>query len=94
MWEPPEGRLDAGSTRASDDPWKEGQDVVTDLNQLQPLLSTADVAEYLGVPVKTLYAWRYRHEGPPALRVGRHVRYRRLDIEEWVRSRVDPPGRP
>jgi excisionase family DNA binding protein len=59
-----------------------------DAEQLEPLLSPTDVAAYLGVPVKTLYAWRYRREGPPALRVGRYVRYRRGDLEEWVRQRI------
>ena len=40
------------------------------------LLSPEDVADYLGLPVKTLYQWRYKGVGPPGLRIGRHVRYR------------------
>ncbi|MGF1618095.1 MAG: helix-turn-helix transcriptional regulator [Acidimicrobiia bacterium] len=40
------------------------------------LLGVHELAAYLDVPVKTLYAWRYKREGPPALRVGRHLRYR------------------
>ena len=62
--------------------------VASGTDKLEPLLSTTDVAEYLGVPVKTLYAWRYRREGPPAARVGRHVRYRRSDVEGWVRDQI------
>jgi excisionase family DNA binding protein len=61
---------------------------VGDASPLEPLLTVEDVAGYLGVPLKTLYAWRYRRQGPPGLRVGRHVRYRRCDLEEWVRERV------
>ena len=40
------------------------------------LMTLADLAELLGVPVTTLYQWRHRGEGPPGYRVGRHVRYR------------------
>ncbi|HUG09109.1 MAG TPA: helix-turn-helix domain-containing protein [Acidimicrobiia bacterium] len=45
------------------------------------LLTVAELARYLGVPVGTLYQWRYRSEGPPRFRVGRHVRYRPRDVE-------------
>jgi len=53
------------------------------------LLTVEDLAEYLGVPIATLYAWRYRRQGPPGFRVGRHLRYRRADIDEWISLRVD-----
>lgn len=53
------------------------------------LLTVAELAQYLGVPVGTLYQWRYRREGPPGFRVGRHVRYRRNDVEMWVREQLD-----
>ena len=53
------------------------------------LLTVEDLAEYLGVPVTTLYAWRYHRQGPPGFRVGRHVRYRWTDIEEWISLRVE-----
>jgi len=48
------------------------------------LLTVKELAEYLGVPVTTLYQWRYRREGPLGFRVGRHVRYRRSDVHEWI----------
>ena len=52
------------------------------------LFTVSELAEYLNVPVKTLYAWRYRGEGPVGFRVGRHVRYRNTDIQEWIQQRV------
>ncbi len=52
------------------------------------LLTVEDLAEYLGVPVATLYAWRYRRQGPPGFRVGRHVRFRRSDVEAWIEDRI------
>lgn len=51
------------------------------------LLTAEEVAEYLRVPVATLYAWRHKHVGPPALRVGRHLRYRIADIHTWLGQR-------
>ena len=58
------------------------------MESLDRLLTVEDLAEYLGVPVATLYAWRYHRDGPPGFRVGRHVRYRWADIEEWISDRI------
>jgi excisionase family DNA binding protein len=59
------------------------------VQRLEPLIDVQQLADYLDVPVKTLYAWRYRREGPPAFRVGRHLRYRRSDIRRWIQQRID-----
>jgi excisionase family DNA binding protein len=48
------------------------------------LLTVEDLADYLGVPVATIYAWRYRHQGPSGFRVGRHVRFRWRDVQQWI----------
>ena len=48
------------------------------------LLTVQDLAKYLGVPASTLYAWRYRGQGPAGFRVGKHLRYRWSDVECWV----------
>jgi excisionase family DNA binding protein len=55
----------------------------------QRLLSPHEVAAFLGVPLQTIYRWRYRHEGPPGYRVGRHVRYRTVDVEQWLEEHRD-----
>ena len=52
------------------------------------LLSVDEVAEVLGVPVTTLYQWRHKGVGPVGLRVGRHLRYRAVDISEWIDRRA------
>ncbi|MDF1595753.1 MAG: helix-turn-helix domain-containing protein [Acidimicrobiia bacterium] len=54
------------------------------------LVDVRELAAYLEVPVKTLYAWRYRREGPPAFRVGRHLRYRWRDVQQWIQERIEP----
>lgn len=54
----------------------------------EPLLTTEEVADLLRVPVTTVYNWRTRGEGPPGLRVGRHIRFRREDVDAWIRDRL------
>lgn len=48
------------------------------------LLSIEDVAEFLGVPVNTLYTWRKTGKGPAGFRVGKYVRYRPDDVDAWI----------
>jgi excisionase family DNA binding protein len=48
------------------------------------LLSIGDVANFLGVRKSTIYNWRYRKTGPPALHVGGQLRWRLSDIEKWL----------
>ena len=48
-----------------------------------PLWGVAEVASYLGVPPETLYAWRKRRTGPPAGRVGKHLRYDPDAVRDW-----------
>ncbi|MGW5659462.1 helix-turn-helix transcriptional regulator [Streptomyces sp. NPDC003758] len=52
--------------------------------QRGPLATPAEVAAYLGVPVKTLYQWKYRGIGPDVHKVGRHLRYRWHEVDAWV----------
>jgi excisionase family DNA binding protein len=58
------------------------------METLDRLLTVEELADYLGVPVATLYQWRHRGEGPPGFRVGRYIRYRRTDVEQWIRDRL------
>ena len=57
------------------------------------LLGPEDLAGYLGVPLKTIYRWRYRGEGPASYRVGRHVRYKLEGVEVWLQARRKRNGR-
>jgi excisionase family DNA binding protein len=54
------------------------------------LLSIPELADYLGVPVATIYRWRTAQDGPVGYRIGRHVRYRARDIEHWLHTQRDP----
>lgn len=57
----------------------------------QHFMSPEDLAEYLGVPVASVYGWRYKGVGPRALKIGRHVRYRADDVERWLEAQADQP---
>ena len=50
----------------------------------EPLRTVEEQADYLGVPVATLYQWRHRRVGPPAAKVGRFLRYRPEETEKWL----------
>lgn len=65
----------------------------TAVSGLDPLLSIADLAEYLGVPVATIYDWRVDGKGPCGIRVGRHVRFAVSDVVTWIaEQRESRPG--
>ncbi|WP_337063069.1 helix-turn-helix transcriptional regulator [Kineococcus sp. G2] len=48
------------------------------------LWTVQQVADFLAVPVTTLYQWRYLHTGPAAYRVGRHLRYDPAAVRAWL----------
>ena len=66
----------------------------------EQLLSPEALAEMCDVPVGTVYRWNYTGSGPTPIRVGRHTRYRRADVDAWleqnelhlVKTRVEPGG--
>ncbi|MGI8867656.1 MAG: helix-turn-helix transcriptional regulator [Mycobacteriales bacterium] len=51
-----------------------------------------EVADYIGVPLATLYGWNSRGTGPRYFRVGRHCRYRWSDVEAWLESHAHGGG--
>jgi predicted DNA-binding transcriptional regulator AlpA len=53
----------------------------------EQLASTAEVANVLGIPGKTLVEWRSRGIGPDYLKVGRYVRYRWSAVNAWLATR-------
>ncbi len=61
---------------------------------LDPLLSLDELAEYLGVPVMTIYDWRQSGNRPCAIRVGRHLKLAVSDVRAWIEpQRESAPGR-
>ena len=60
-----------------------GDTVASDTDRLW---SVEEVSRFLGIPVATLYRWRYLGVGPKAGRVGRHLRYLPADVMSWFRK--------
>jgi excisionase family DNA binding protein len=55
----------------------------------EALLSVEQLAEYLGVPVGTVYRWNHVGTGPKPIHVGRHVRYRPQAVDVWLDARSE-----
>jgi predicted DNA-binding transcriptional regulator AlpA len=52
--------------------------------EIQRLLGPEEVAAILGVPVATLYHWRYSGRGPRARKIGRHLRWIEAEVRGWL----------
>lgn len=50
-------------------------------------LNNKEAAQYLGLKAATLNKWRVYGEGPPFIKVGRLVRYRRSDLDAYLSGR-------
>ncbi|MGH3916412.1 MAG: helix-turn-helix transcriptional regulator [Pseudonocardiaceae bacterium] len=48
------------------------------------LWGVEEVSAYLGVPIKTLYQWKWRGEGPPVRKIGRRLRYDPAAVRTWA----------
>ncbi len=61
-------------------------------NTESSLLTIKELASLLKVPKSTIYGWRHQRRTPPAIKVGRHVRFRLSDVQEWLRGNEDTAG--
>jgi len=52
-------------------------------------ISALDIAREIRVPVRTVLSWRQRGVGPASAKFGKHVRYRRVDVDEWIAQQVE-----
>ena len=68
-----EGRSSAGGTMTTGT-----------LGDDEDLLTEQDAAELLQVPLSTLRGWQREGKGPPCLKIGRQVRYRRAAVQQWL----------
>ena len=53
-----------------------------------PLLTEAATAEFLCVSIRTVQAWRLRGGDPLYVKLGKSVRYRPADLEQWVEQNL------
>ncbi len=52
-------------------------------------LGVEALADELGVPVRTIYSWRSKGRAPRAAMFGKHLRFRRADVDAWCESQMD-----
>ena len=63
------------------------------VDRMESLYPPADAARYLAVTVTQLRDWRFYRTGPAYLKLGhRTVRYRREDLDAWLRRNRVAPG--
>ena len=53
---------------------------------LDGYMTEEELAEEIGRGVRTLARWRSLGEGPPAVRLGRQLLYRRTSVATWLAS--------
>jgi excisionase family DNA binding protein len=58
------------------------------MNDFKSPMTTVDAAAYTGVSRSTLEKLRVFGGGPRYLKLGRLVRYRQADLEEWLSVRA------
>ena len=65
-------------------PRRADKQLTDDPSTLDRLMTVEEVAEFLCVPVNTLYQWRHKGTGPTAFRVGRYLRYDPSKVRSWL----------
>ena len=59
---------------------------------LESLLNINELADYLGVPVSTIYDWRTNGKGPRACRSGKRIMFGVSDVRTWMDAMREPAG--
>lgn len=54
-----------------------------------PLLTVEELAAYLSIPRQSVYILRHRRKAPPAIKFGGMVRFRKSDVDQWLREREE-----
>ena len=55
----------------------------------KPMMTTKELADFVGVAANTPLNWRKKGTGPKFVRVGpRNIRYFRRDVEGWLEQRA------
>lgn len=57
----------------------------------QPNLTPDQAADYLRLSERTLIRWRNMRKGPPWVKAGRRVIYRRSDLDAWLERQTQMP---
>ncbi|MGI8753977.1 MAG: helix-turn-helix transcriptional regulator [Acidimicrobiales bacterium] len=47
-------------------------------------MTAVEFCKLIKAPLATVYQWNHRGTGPKALKIGRHLRFRRSDVDAWL----------
>lgn len=59
---------------------------------MSDLISLDELCSELGITESTAYYWRQIGKGPKGARIGKQLRYRRFDVEQWVNDQFAKVG--
>ncbi len=59
-------------------------------NGLEPMLTTKELADYLGVAPQAIHDLRTAGRGPRGIKVGRELRFRTSEIQAWLDRMAEP----
>lgn len=54
------------------------------LADLPDIMTIEEVATYLAVSKATVYGWRKEDKAPPAVKFGKHLRFPKVRLVEWL----------
>ena len=60
---------------------------------LEPLIGVDELAEWLGVPIQTIYDWRLSGRAPRAHKIGKHLLFALSDVQAWLEEHHEGAGR-
>lgn len=60
-------------------------------NLRDEMFTLQEACEFLRVPEGTLRYWRHLGCGPHSFKIGRHVRYWRADLVQWLADQTNRP---
>ncbi|MEU8872826.1 helix-turn-helix domain-containing protein [Streptomyces javensis] len=52
-------------------------------------LTSDDIAEMFEVSKETVYTWRKKRIGPPAIRIGKYLRYDPAAVHAWAQEQTE-----
>jgi len=58
----------------------------------EPLFGIRELAAHLGIPVTTVRYWQRKGLGPPALRLGKYLKWRPADVDAWLETKKATKG--
>lgn len=58
------------------------------MSSTSPLMPERPAAAYLCISHRTLQGRRVRGDGPPYVKLGARVLYRKTDLDDWIESKI------